>query len=117
SLTAGGDEAIALYLRIAQMYEEGLRDADRAIDAFRKILDIAPSHKEAIEALGRLFEGTERWVELVDVTRRQIRIASDRAQKALLYFKCGSVMESKFSKEDDAIRYYDAAMHEYPSAP
>src|SRR6185312_5975174 len=74
SLTAGGDEAIALYLRIAQMCEEGLRDADRAIESYRKILDIAPSHKEAIEALGRLYEGTERWAELVEVTRRQIRI-------------------------------------------
>lgn len=115
SLTAGGDEAIALYLRIAQMCEEGLRDADRAIESYRKILDIAPSHKEAIEALGRLYEGTERWAELVEVTRRQIRIVNDRAQKALLYFKCGSVMESKFGKEDDAIRYYDAAIKTSPS--
>ena len=115
SLTAGGDEAIALYLRIAQMCEEGLRDADRAIESYRKILDIAPSHKEAIEALGRLYEGTERWAELVEVTRRQIRIVSDRAQKAILYFKCGSVMESKFAKEDDAIRYYDAAIKTSPS--
>jgi tetratricopeptide (TPR) repeat protein len=115
SLTAGGDEAIALYLRIAQMCEEGLRDADRAIEAYRKILDIAPSQKEAIEALGRLYEGTEKWAELVEVTRRQIRIVNDRAQKALLYFKCGSVMESKFGKEDDAIRYYDAAIKTSPS--
>jgi len=115
SLTAGGDEAIALYLRIAQMCEEGLRDAERAIEAYRKILDIAPSHKEAIEALGRLYEGTEKWAELVEVTRRQIRIVNDRAQKAILYFKCGSVMESKFGKEDDAIRYYDAAIKTSPS--
>ena len=35
--------------------------------------------------------------------------------KALLYFKCGSVMESKFGKEDDAIRYYDAAIKTSPS--
>jgi tetratricopeptide (TPR) repeat protein len=115
SLTAGGDEAIQLYLRIAQLCEEGLRDADRAIESYKKILDIAPSHKEAIEALARLYEGTEKWVELIDVTRRQIRIVTDRAQKALLYFKCGSVMESKFGKEDDAIRYYDAAIKTSPS--
>jgi tetratricopeptide (TPR) repeat protein len=115
SLTAGGDEAIALYLRIAHMCEDGLHDASRAIDAYRKILDIAPNQKEAIEALARLFEGTERWAELIEVTRRQIRIVNDRAQKAILYFKCGSVMESKFAKEDDAIRYYDAAIKTSPS--
>src|SRR5256885_3773756 len=115
SLTAGGDEAIALYLRIAHMCEDGLHDAARAIEAYKKILDIAPNQKEAIEALARLYEGTERWAELIEVTRRQIRIVNDRAQKAILYFKCGSVMESKFGKEDDAIRYYDAAIKTSPS--
>jgi tetratricopeptide (TPR) repeat protein len=115
SLTAGGDEAIALYLRIAHMCEDGLHDAERTIDAYRKILDIAPSQKDAIEALGRLYEGTERWAELVEISRRQIRIVTDRALKAILYFKCGSVMESKFGKEDDAIRYYDAAIKTSPS--
>ncbi|MEO6954779.1 MAG: hypothetical protein ABI321_23465 [Polyangia bacterium] len=115
SLTAGGDEAIALYLRIAQLCEEGLRDADQTIEAYQRVLEIAPSNREAIDALGRLYEGTERWAELVEVTRRQIRLVTDRAQKALLYFKCGSVMESKFGKEDDAIRYYDAAIKTSPS--
>ena len=115
SFTAGGDEAIALHLRIAQLCEEGLRDAGKTIEAYQKILEIAPSNREAIDALGRLYEGTERWGELVEVTRRQIRLVTDRAQKALLYFKCGSVMESKFGKEDDAIRYYDAAIKTSPS--
>jgi tetratricopeptide (TPR) repeat protein len=115
SFTAGGDEAIALHLRIAQICEEGLRDADKTIEAYQKILEIAPSNRDAIDALGRLYEGTERWAELVEVTRRQIRLVTDRAQKALLYFKCGSVMESKFGKEDDAIRYYDAAIKTSPS--
>ena len=41
---------------------------------------------------------------------RQIRVTTDRNLKALLYFKCGSVMEAKFGKEEDAIRYYDAAI-------
>ncbi len=115
SFATGADETIALYSRIARLSEEGLRDADKTIEAYQKILEIAPSNREAIDALGRLYEGTERWAELVEVTRRQIRLVTDRAQKALLYFKCGSVMESKFAKEDDAIRYYDAAIKTSPS--
>ena len=113
SLTAGGDEAIALYMRIARMCEEGLRDVDRATEHYRKILELAPENREALEALGRIYESTEQWAELIDVTRRQI-IVNDRAQKALLYFKCGSVMEAKFGREHDAIRYYDAAIKTSP---
>jgi tetratricopeptide (TPR) repeat protein len=115
ALTSGGDEAIALHLRIASICEEGLHDGGRAVEHFRKILEIAPGHKEALEHLGRIYEATERWPEFIDVTRRQIRITADRNLKALLYFKCGSVMEAKFAKDDDAIRYYDAAIKTSPS--
>jgi tetratricopeptide (TPR) repeat protein len=114
--TAGaGDAAVGMLTRIAQICEEGMRDENRAIDHYRRILEIAPGNKDALDALGRIYESTEKWAEFVDITRRQIRVTTDRAVKALLYFKCGSVMESKFGKEDDAIRYYDAAIKTSPS--
>jgi len=110
-----GDAATALLKRVAQICEEGLRDEQRAIEHYLRILEIAPGNKEALEALGRIYESTEQWAEFIDVTRRQIRITTERNVKALLYFKCGSVMESKFRKEEDAIRYYDAAIKTSPS--
>jgi len=110
-----GDAATALLKRVAQICEEGLRDEERAIEHYLRILEIAPGNKEALEALGRIYESTEQWAEFIDVTRRQIRITTERNVKALLYFKCGSVMESKFRKEEDAIRYYDAAIKTSPS--
>ncbi len=110
-----GDAATTLLKRIAQISEDGLRDEGRAVEHYRRILEIAPANKEALEALGRIYESTEQWAEFVDVTRRQIRVTTDRNLKALLYFKCGSVMEAKFGKEEDAIRYYDAAIKTSPS--
>ena len=110
-----GETATALLRRIAQICEERLRDPQRAVDYYRRILDIAPGNKEGLDALGRIFESTEQWTDFIDVTRRQIRVTSDRNIKALLYFKCGSVMEAKFGKEEDAIRYYDAAIKTSPS--
>ncbi len=105
-----GDAAVALLTRIANICEEGLRDEGRAIEHYRKILEIAPGSPAALDALGRIYESTEKWAEFIDVTRRLIRVTTDRNTKALLYFKCGSVMESKFGNEEDAIRYYDAAI-------
>ena len=69
-----------------------------------------PENRDALDALGRIYESTEQWAEFIDVTRRQIKVTNDRNTKALLYFKCGSVMEAKFGREHDAIRYYDAAI-------
>ncbi|HLU66536.1 MAG TPA: tetratricopeptide repeat protein, partial [Kofleriaceae bacterium] len=110
-----GEESIALLLRIAQICEEGLRDDDRAIEHYQRILNASPGNKTALDALGRIYESTERWADFIDVTRRQIKVTSDRNVKALLYFKCGSVMEAKFGKQDDAIRYYDAAIKTSPA--
>ncbi|HEY3359596.1 MAG TPA: tetratricopeptide repeat protein [Polyangia bacterium] len=115
SRTQPGEERIAIYLRLGRLCEEGLRDVDQAVQNYRQILETTPNHREALEALARIHEATERWTEFVDITRRQIRITTDRQAKALLYFKCGSVMEAKFQKDDDAIRYYDAAIKTSPS--
>ena len=115
AIVPAGDESVALLSRIAQICEEGLRDDDRAIEHYQRLLTIAPAHKASLEALGRIYESTEKWADFIDVTRRQIKIATDRNVKALLYFKCGSVMEAKFGKEDDAIRYYDAAIKTSPA--
>ncbi|MEZ4360500.1 MAG: hypothetical protein R3B48_09980 [Kofleriaceae bacterium] len=105
-----GPARVALLQRIAEVSEEDARDVDGAIAHYRLILEHEPNHLESLEALGRIYEATERWLELLEVTQRQIKGTSDRASKALLYFRCGSVMEAKFAREDDAIRYYEAAI-------
>jgi len=106
---------VARYLRLGLIYEEGLQDAQRAVDAYKQGLELDPNNVKALESLARIYEATERWAEFVDVARKQIRQTGDRNSKALLYFKCGSVMEAKFSKENDAIRYYKAAIKTSPS--
>ena len=81
-----------------------------AISAYRHVVEAQPTHREALDAMARLLEANERWAELVEVTRRQIRLVTDRQTQGAVYFKCGSVTEAKFGKEDEAIRYYEAAV-------
>lgn len=106
---------VTLNMRIALLCEEGLRDFERAITAYRQVIEHQPNHREALDAMARLFEASERWAELIEVTKRQIRLVSDRSQKALLYFKAGSVTEAKFGRDDDAIRFYEAAVRTSPA--
>nr|MDQ3364711.1 tetratricopeptide repeat protein [Myxococcota bacterium] len=107
---AHGDDSIELLQRIARVSEEGARDVHTATEHYQKVLALEPENREALESLGRIYESTERWAEFIDVTRKQIKVTNDRTTKALLYFRCGSVMEAKFGREQDAIRYYDAAI-------
>ncbi len=103
-------ESVELLKRIARASEEGARDVVTATEHYQKILELQPENRDALDALGRIYESTEQWAEFIDVTRKQIKVTSDRNTKALLYFRCGSVMEAKFGREQDAIRYYDAAI-------
>ncbi len=103
-------ESVELLKRIARVSEEGARDVDSATEHYLKILELQPENRDALDALGRIYESTEQWAEFIDVTRKLIKVTSDRNTKALLYFRCGSVMEAKFGREQDAIRYYDAAI-------
>ncbi|HEX4417707.1 MAG TPA: tetratricopeptide repeat protein [Kofleriaceae bacterium] len=111
----GQDASVELHRRIAQVSEEGARDVDTATEHYHKILELEPENKDALEALGRIYESTERWAELIEITRKQIKVTTDRTTRGLLYFRCGSVMEAKFSREHDAIRYYDAAIKTSPA--
>ncbi|HRC55862.1 MAG TPA: tetratricopeptide repeat protein, partial [Kofleriaceae bacterium] len=101
---------VELLQRVAEVSEDDARDVEGAILHYTKILEIEPRHVESLEALSRIYESTERWTELIEITRRQIKGMADRSSKALLYFRCGSVMEAKFGREEDAIRYYQAAI-------
>ncbi|MGN6108988.1 MAG: tetratricopeptide repeat protein, partial [Kofleriaceae bacterium] len=104
------DEQVELLKRIAQAAEDDAHDVVTATEHYQKVLELREHDRDALEALGRIYESTEQWAELVEVTRKQIKVTSDRATKALLYFRCGSVMEAQFGREQDAIRYYDAAI-------
>ena len=81
---APANETVELLKRIARASEEGARDVDTATEHYLKILELQPDNRDALEALGRIYESTEQWAEFIDVTRRQIKVTTDRNTKALL---------------------------------
>jgi tetratricopeptide (TPR) repeat protein len=106
----GQAASVELLKRIAQVSEDDARDVETATEHYQKILELMPENRDALEALGRIYESTEQWAEFIDITRKQIKVTTDRTTRALLHFRCGSVMEAKFGREHDAIRYYEAAI-------
>lgn len=70
--TESSERQQALYVRMAQIYETYLHDADHAIDAYRSVLDINPDHPRAAEELERLYQGESKWYDLSELLSRQI---------------------------------------------
>jgi tetratricopeptide (TPR) repeat protein len=93
-LVTDADQARALRLRVAHVYEKELGQADRAIDAYEAILAQSPDDAETLAALDRLHEAHGRFDDLqetlgrragltrgndrIELVRRRARILEDK---------------------------------------
>ncbi|MBW2524919.1 MAG: tetratricopeptide repeat protein [Deltaproteobacteria bacterium] len=80
-----------LGLRVARIYELQLEDYDKAIERYKKVLDVEPENAPAIESLDRLYEHTERWAELADILNREAELAAAPEDILQFRFRLGRV--------------------------
>jgi tetratricopeptide (TPR) repeat protein len=66
---------LTLIVRLGEIYESRLADAARAIDTYQTVLARDPSHKGALEALARLYEGKQEHARAAEVLGRLLALA------------------------------------------
>ena len=84
---------VDLLLRLARVYEEELAKPDKAIETYRRVLDAEADNATAIAALDRLFEQGQRWPELAEILRKEIRLAQSDEEILAIEFRLGQVYE------------------------
>jgi tetratricopeptide (TPR) repeat protein len=97
---------IEMLLRAARVYEEELGELHKAIAALRRILDVDPDERTAILSLDRLYQATQRWPELAEILRREIRLAQSDEEIIALLFRQGQLQESELKDIDAALASY-----------
>jgi tetratricopeptide (TPR) repeat protein len=80
-----------IFAQVGAIYEQELRDASRAIDAYVDVDAALPNHAEALQALTRLYEKTEKFDKTVELLERRALLAEVRSQKVELYHKAGEL--------------------------
>ncbi len=90
----------------AKLYEGPLADEFKAIEAWKKILEIDESDARALEALADLFERARRFEELVAILRVQVRHTSSMAAKAQKLGRIGQIQAEELDRQPDAIATY-----------
>src|SRR5690606_31152310 len=82
--------------RIGEVYERELELPDRAIDAYRSLVEAQPDDERAWEALDRLYEEHARWDDLSDALRKRAALAQDpRARARLLQRRARGMPECR----------------------
>lgn len=77
---------LAALLEVATLEEDVLGQPGRAADAYRRVLELDPSHAGSYQALDRLYQASGQWKELEELLARQLdHLPAGPAQLELLY--------------------------------
>lgn len=107
-LAGSDDERCEIHAQVARLYEEMIGDPDKAIAAYKAILDLSGEDLSALQALERLYAGQEQWAELAEIISRELALVSyeDVQQVADLKFRLGSIAEAHLDDLRSAVDNY-----------
>jgi tetratricopeptide (TPR) repeat protein len=117
-LSSDGDERIAIQSKIGQLYEDEVKDDNKAIAAYQAILDAAGDEPSALRSLDRVYLRNERWKDLADILGRQLTIVGpeeDKVGHAELKYRLGQLKEQHLDDVPGAIDCYRDILDIMPS--
>ncbi|HEY3587328.1 MAG TPA: gliding motility protein, partial [Myxococcaceae bacterium] len=92
--TRGADPDKVSWLRRGAELREHLAQSEESIKDWQALLAESPQDRQALDALGKLFEQTKNAKQLSEVTLRKAQLASDPHERRLLLLKAGEAMEA-----------------------
>ncbi|MBF0132090.1 MAG: tetratricopeptide repeat protein [Magnetococcales bacterium] len=106
----------ALYA-LGEDYRQG-GFVDRAIDSFRRVLELDPNHRKALAGLQALHENEGRWDIALDILKRLVKVTGeeDPRREAHLLIKIGLEQARTLGEGDDhpGIDWFRKAIRVYP---
>jgi len=101
-------------VRAAEIYEQYLEVADRAIETWKLIVDEFGLRADAVEALDRLLGDAGRFAELVELLGTETSGQYQRVEDRLL--RLGDICRTQLSQPAEALGYYTRALALAPAS-
>jgi len=110
TLTADRREQILLLVAIGEVFWSQLQRVDRAEETFRQALEVDPESREAVAALGSLYERSGNWNLALDMLRKEARLAAASPDAVDLHFRMGRIHEEMLLDLGAAKLEYERAL-------
>ncbi|MFT5355745.1 MAG: tetratricopeptide (TPR) repeat protein, partial [Polyangiales bacterium] len=104
-----------LAVRIGAVYQEKLNDPENAIASFNDALIRFGEDEHVLSSLASLYEGQERWQDLLEVREQQLDAAADPELSASLQFEMAELMRLRTGEEERSIELYSQVLRVLPS--
>ena len=108
-------ERLSLLFRLARLYEDRLGDREAAARTYERILEFAPEHVVALEALAALDERLGRFDRLVALHRRIAGLTSDPRKVIALLQRAAEVQEGQLGDQAAAAATHEAILRLDPT--
>ncbi len=106
---------VDLYGAIAQVYADEVEDADRAIDAYKNIVDLDDQNVPALEALAKLYDKLDDAAQSIDYMTRVAELTQDTKQRVESFYRIGKALDEKLGDRVSAQERYEMALDLDPS--
>ncbi|HWP10151.1 MAG TPA: tetratricopeptide repeat protein [Polyangiaceae bacterium] len=101
---------IEVYGQIAQVYSDEVGDVDRAIDAYRNIVDLDETNVAALDALSKLYEKQGDAAQAIDAMTRVADLTTDGVQRVDMYYRIGKALDEKLADRVQARERFEMAL-------
>jgi tetratricopeptide (TPR) repeat protein len=110
SATQDRKTKVELYGAIALVYADEVEDADRAIDAYKNIVDLDEQNIPALEALSKLYEKLGDANQSIEYMTRVAELTQDPKQRVESFYRIGKALDEKLGDRVAAQERYEMAL-------
>ncbi|MBI2393790.1 MAG: tetratricopeptide repeat protein, partial [Deltaproteobacteria bacterium] len=105
-LAGDADDRRGILYAIARLHVEELKDAKKAVETYKEVLDETPDDAQALAALDELYRGLSDWPSYADVLRKRLELPNDDRLIVDLKYRLGQVLEKHLDDERGALDNY-----------
>ncbi len=103
-------DELEIRFKLAGLYEDEIRQPEKAIVLYQAILTQDPEQLPALVALDRIYLGLGRWKELAATLTQEIDLTTDMSGIAELKFRRGALLEQHLGDRAGAVSSYKEAL-------
>ena len=100
-------QKVALWERIAALYDEEFLNHEQAAEALERLLAIDSANENALNALIRHYRALDRWENVASLYERQLKLVSEGPRRLALLLQQGKVLAEQIGAPERAMVAYD----------
>jgi len=106
----GDAEEAEIRAKMARLASDRLGDVARAVETWKRVLDLRGEDAEALGALANLYETQQQWAELCEVLERQFDIAESDEERVAIRLRRAHVFLEQLRRDEQALEDFQRAL-------